>query len=120
MSQLTREDLKGMSPDAITSARKAGRLDALLGRQVTAGQALDAIERGQAQEAAAQPASQPSAGQLTRESLAGMTADAIVQAKAEGRLDALLGRTVTTDQAPNSIDQSETREPGQTATNVNV
>ncbi|MFI6662365.1 hypothetical protein ACIBL8_43450 [Streptomyces sp. NPDC050523] len=98
MSQLTRADLKGMAPDAIAQAQADGRLNALLGRQVTAGQALDAIERGQAQEAAvseeaaAQPASQAADGQLTREDLAGMSADAIVQAQADGRLNAVLGR----------------------------
>ena len=66
--QLTRDDLKGMTPEAIDAARVGGRLDNLLGRPV-----------------------QATAAQLSRDDLIRMSSDAIVAAKAAGRLDNLLG-----------------------------
>lgn len=69
--QLTADDLKGMTPEAIDAAHEQGRFDVLLGRQ-TSGAAGD--------------------GQVTAEQLAAMTPEQIVEAQDAGRLDVLLGR----------------------------
>ncbi|WP_019357809.1 hypothetical protein [Streptomyces sp. AA1529] len=105
--QLSRADLASLSPEEIMGARRSGRLGVLMGRNPTANEVLDTIERdqAQAQEAAAQaddsapePPGQPADSaplpdvQLTREELKSMSSTEIVQAKAVGRLDGLLGR----------------------------
>ncbi|GAA3638561.1 hypothetical protein ACG5V6_12470 [Streptomyces chitinivorans] len=42
--QLSREDLASMSPEDISAAYLAGRLDAILGRATDAGQVLDSMK----------------------------------------------------------------------------
>lgn len=91
MDQLTRTDLASMSYADISQARRDGRLNAILGRQVSVNDTPDMAEAEASQaDDSADPAAD--AGQLTREDLAGMSPDAIVNARAEGRLNRLLGR----------------------------
>ena len=119
ISQLNREDLKGMSPEAINKAREEGRLDVVLGLREAAEvpgsglsvdllsemspEALDLLVEGYRAERAAELAASrgsidqgarpgPPLGQLSRADLQGMTTDAINKAREEGRLDDLLGR----------------------------
>lgn len=70
MTQLTRDDLTGMTPEQINTARAEGRLDTLLG-------------------IAHRPRSD--ADQLTTADLAHMTPEEINTAREAGRLDVLLG-----------------------------
>lgn len=71
VQQLTEQDLRGMSPEAIDAAHAEGRLDTLLGRTV---------------------ADTAAKGQLTADDLKGMSPEAITAAQDEGRLNTLLGR----------------------------
>ncbi|MGW5696088.1 hypothetical protein ACWEWX_35775 [Streptomyces asiaticus] len=76
--QLTRADLKVLSPEQILKARRSGRLDAILSRpEANVNQVLDVIERDQGRRSAsaageAEPTGQPADGQLSRENLADM------------------------------------------------
>ncbi|MFD7499928.1 hypothetical protein [Streptomyces sp. NPDC059850] len=95
MSQLTREDLKTMSPDAIVKAKREGHLNALLGHpEATVNQVLDAIEHRQVPEPASASAEPANDGQLSRADLADMSPAEINQARSEGRLNQVLGRPV--------------------------
>jgi hypothetical protein len=102
-SQLTREDLKGMSAEAIAQARQEGRLRALLvPPEATVDEILDvtAQEAQAAAPASEGPANQPASdGQISREALAGMRPDAIATATREGRLNAVLGRPMRSQEA---------------------
>jgi hypothetical protein len=69
---LNERHLAIMAPEDIEAARKAGRLDALLGKPTR---------------------HIPPRGQLNEEHLKLMTPEEIVAAEEEGRLDELLGRT---------------------------
>jgi hypothetical protein len=108
--QLNREDLDGLSPVEIVSAKRAGRLNALLGvpgavfadpvmrrpdGREMAPEAADAIRQHLEREAAreASETHAEATRQLTRDDLDGMTHAEIVAAKQAGTLDALLGRT---------------------------
>ncbi|MFD0033706.1 hypothetical protein ACFVJK_36830 [Streptomyces sp. NPDC127172] len=95
--QLSRADLAAMSPEAITEARRSGRLNVILGRQeATTNEVLDVIERDQAAASEAEPTGRSAAladGQLSREDLDTMSPADIVKAKRKGRLNALLGRS---------------------------
>jgi len=75
--QLTREQLKDMTPDQIVAAKAAGRLDDLLGTTTW------------------RP---PDAGcAITREYLRTLTPEQTIELDRLGRLDQLLGRTIPTD-----------------------
>lgn len=101
MTQLSREDLRGMTPAEIMQARAEGRLDMILGRPVTLNQALDAVEAGRPSQARTDAdsgqkgdsADQADDGQLSREDLQGMSPADISRAYREGRLNRLLGRS---------------------------
>ncbi|MFE6163354.1 hypothetical protein ACFQ7F_31080 [Streptomyces sp. NPDC056486] len=91
--QLTRADLSSMAPEEIQTARRSGRLNALLNRpEATVNDILTLIERDQPPEPADDGAEPADDGQLSRADLADASPADIVKAKAEGRLDALLGR----------------------------
>lgn len=51
--------------------------------------------------------------QLTREELASMSPADIVAAKRDGRLDLILGRTVTADEVLDTIDQRDGQDEAQ-------
>ena len=74
VQQLTEDDLKGMSPEAIVAAHSEGRLDALLGRPSRA---------------------EPDDGQVSAEEIVRLTPEQITAAFGAGRLDTLLGREGT-------------------------
>lgn len=91
--QLTRADLASMTPEEIQAARRSGRLNALLSQpEATVDDIVNVMQR-QAQEPASADSTPPTDDQPSREDLTGMTPAAIVQAKRDGLLNALLGRS---------------------------
>lgn len=92
-NQLSRDDLAGMPPDEILAAKSEGRLDVLLRGGTPAPPPETEAETVIAGPGSsdAGPRGDRRAGQLSRADLSGMSADAIMRAKSEGRLDRLLG-----------------------------
>lgn len=73
--QLSRADLKSMTPEAIVEAQRAGTLDEVLGMN----------------RAPAAPDDLPRVPQLSREALKSMTPEEISKANSDGRLARVLG-----------------------------
>ncbi|MET8532397.1 hypothetical protein ABZV67_10670 [Streptomyces sp. NPDC005065] len=84
MTQLTQADLANMSAAEIVAAKRAGKLNSLLGIPLTLNQTLDAAER-------TKDSAPVTEGQLTLADLDNMSPAEIVSAKRAGRLDVLLG-----------------------------
>jgi hypothetical protein len=95
-AQLSREDLKGMSPPEVLKAKDQGRLDDLLGRnkpEVAPEAEPEPTRPREGLTSGAAPTDRNGdVAQLARVDLRHMSPDAILQAEREGRLDDLLRR----------------------------
>lgn len=101
MSDLYREDLVGMEPEAIVEAYRDGRLNA----------ALRGERRPELESPKADPVTGGATGNLYREDLVGMSPEEIVEAKRAGRLDAIL-RGERRPEPESESEQSATGDPG--------